>query len=184
MGNSITFLRMAVKQTAPNATQKPPPFGLYVGVGVWQAPPLGREYHLPIQDYQCRSCTIGRLWRSQTGSSLTMKALPILKGCSFKSGPLKVLVRELQVAEVSRVMCHVMDEKLPDYPLLANCRVYGPRRIGRLMSFSSENETGVDPNGGPVFWEHRSQGISLAKTYRLGTTARIEVLPFSIKVML
>ena len=85
----------------------------------------------------CRS--LARLCRSETGASLTVKSLPILKGCIFKSGPLKVLVSGVRWAELWRVMWHVIDENLPNYRLQANRRVYGPRRTGRLMSFSSEN---------------------------------------------
>ena len=63
---------------------------------------------------------LDRLWRSETGSSMTLKSLPTANGCSAKSEPLKVLTREVRVAEVRRLMWHVIAKILPDYLPQAN----------------------------------------------------------------
>ena len=47
--------------------------------------------------------TLDRLWRSETGFSVTLKSLPVLNGFSSKKEPLKALTREVWVAEVRTV---------------------------------------------------------------------------------
>ena len=57
---------------------------------------------------------VGEAFQSDTGSSTTTKSLPILNGCTSKSGPQKVLVRDVSLAEFRRVIRHVIDKILSD----------------------------------------------------------------------
>ena len=53
-----------------------------------------------------------RLRRSETGSAVTVNALPVAKDSSVKSGPLKVLTSALPEVEVSIGMRVCMDNNL------------------------------------------------------------------------
>jgi hypothetical protein len=55
-----------------------------------------------------------RLCRSDTGSSPTINSLPILNGCTSKSGLQKVLVKDVRLVGVRRVMQQVIAKILTD----------------------------------------------------------------------